>query len=322
MPLSEFELIGRYFADLGAARTDVLLGVGDDGALLACPAGEELVAVTDTLVAGTHFPAGSSAASIGHRALAVNLSDIAAMGARPAWALLALTLPAVEERWLAEFARGFGALARRCGVALVGGDTTSGPLCISVQLLGFVPCGQALRRAGGSAGDALYVSGTPGDAAAGLELECNPPAAETEATRTLRERFLFPEPRMALGERLRGLASACIDVSDGLLGDLEKLAAASGCGAALETGALPLSDALLGVCGPERARHLALTGGDDYELLFSVPAAREAALAAMLPPEEWHYRRIGVLQAQPRVRVLREGAVIEFSHSGYDHFSS
>lgn len=321
MPLSEFELIARYFADLGATRADVPLGIGDDGAVLACPADEELVAVIDTLVAGTHFPAGSSAASIGHRALAVNLSDIAAMGARPAWALLALTLPSVEQRWLAEFARGFGALARRSGVALVGGDTTSGPLSVTVQLLGFVPRGQALRRAGGRAGDALYVSGTPGDAAAGLEIELGAPAVETDATRTLRERFLYPEPRMALGERLRGLASACIDVSDGLLGDLGKLASASGCGAALETGALPLSDALLAACGSERARRLALVGGDDYELLFAVPPAREAALLGALPPQKWHYRRIGALEAQHGVRVLREGAVIEFSHSGYDHFA-
>lgn len=321
MPLSEFELIARYFGDLGATRADVSLGIGDDGAALAVPAGEELVAVTDTLVAGTHFPAGSDAASIGHRALAVNLSDIAAMGARPAWALLALTLPAADERWLAEFARGFGALARRCDVALVGGDTTSGPLCITVQLLGLVPRGQMLRRSGGRAGDGLYVSGTPGDAAAGLEIERHPPAVETEATRTLHERFLYPEPRLALGQRLRGLASACIDVSDGLLGDLEKLAAASGCGASLESEALPLSSALVEVCGPGQAWRRALTGGDDYELLFAVPPAREAALAAALPPEEWRWRRIGALEAQHGVRVLREGAVIGFSHSGYDHFA-
>lgn len=321
MALSEFELIARYFADAGAARADVALGVGDDGALLTCPAGCELVAVTDTLVEGTHFPPGSPPRSIGHRALAVNLSDIAAMGAVPAWALLALTLPQAEESWLEQFARGFGALARRFGVALVGGDTTCGPLSLTVQVLGFAPAGQALRRSGGRAGDALFVSGTPGDAAAGLELERGAHACDPQAAQALRERFLYPEPRVALGERLRGLASACIDLSDGLGGDLAKLAAASGCGARLVLEALPLSQPLLSVFGPERAAELALRGGDDYELLFSVPPGREAALRGQLPPAQWGYRRIGELTAEPGVRLVRAGAVSEFSHSGYEHFA-
>jgi thiamine-monophosphate kinase len=170
MPLSEFALIERYFRVCGAQRPDVLAGIGDDAALLAVAPDADLVAATDTLVAGVHFPERSPPASIGHRALAVNLSDLAAMGARPAWALLALTLPEADEGWLAEFAAGLGALARAHDVALVGGDTTRGPLCVTVQLLGHVPRGQALRRSGGRAGDALFVSGTPGDAAAGLAL--------------------------------------------------------------------------------------------------------------------------------------------------------
>src|SRR5215472_16941657 len=231
MPLGEFALIDRYFRALGAARGDVAIGVGDDAALLRVPEGAELVAATDTLVGGVHFPPQSTPASIGHRALAVNLSDLAAMGARPAWALLALTLPEADEQWLTEFAAGFGALARAHDVALIGGGTTRGPLTVTVQLLGHVPHGRALTRAGGRPGDVLFVSGSPGDAGAGLAIEQGRLAAPADAAPYLRERFLLPAPRVALGERLRGYARACIDVSDGLLGDAGKLASASGSGA-------------------------------------------------------------------------------------------
>ncbi len=323
MPLGEFALIDRFFRGCGAPRPDVTLGVGDDAALLECPAGRQLVAAIDTLVEGTHFPPGCPAASVGHRALAVNLSDLAAMGAEPAWALLALTLPRAEERWLEEFSRGLAALAREFGVALVGGDTTRGPLCATVQILGSVERGTALTRSGGAAGEALYVSGTPGDAAAGLKLEqARLEVADARAARYLRERFLFPSPRVALGRRLRGYASACIDVSDGLLGDAGKLARASGCGVALDYEALPLSQSLLNAVGPELARELALAGGDDYELLFSVPSARAAALLGELPAQEWGYTRIGSLRREPGAVLMRDGSVIDFSHCGFDHFAS
>src|SRR5580693_3436947 len=241
MALSEFALIERYFRNGGAQRADVVLGIGDDAALLTMPSDSMLVAATDTLVAGVHFPPGSPPASIGHRALAVNLSDLAAMGARPAWALLALTLPEAQDSWLTEFAAGFGALARAHEVALIGGDTTRGPLTISVQLLGHVPQGRALTRAGGRAAHLLYVSGSPGDAAAGLAIEQGRLAAPPQAAPYLRERFLMPTPRVALGERLREHASACIDVSDGLLGDAGKLAAASGVGLEMAFAELPVS---------------------------------------------------------------------------------
>jgi thiamine-monophosphate kinase len=320
MPLSEFALIERYFRCAGAQRADVRLGVGDDAALVSVPPGSELVAATDTLVAGVHFPHDSPPASVGHRALAVNLSDLAAMGARPAWALLALTLPAAEEPWLEEFAAGLGALARAHDVALVGGDTTQGPLCVTVTLLGHVPPGAALTRAGGRAGDALFVSGTPGDAAAGLALEQRRLQAPPQALAYLRERFLLPTPRLALGERLRGHASACIDVSDGLLADAGKLAAASHAGAELDYQALPLSEALLAAVGESQARELALTGGDDYELCFAVHAENVAALLAQLPPQRWGYTRIGTLRAAAGAVVVRAGSVMEFSHSGYQHF--
>ena len=321
MPLTEFELIERYFRDCGAARSDVIAGIGDDAALVAVPPDTELVVATDTLVAGVHFPPGSPAASIGHRALAVNLSDLAAMGARAAWALLALTIPRAEEAWLAEFAAGLAALARAHGVALVGGDTTRGPLTVTVQLLGTVPPGAALRRCGGRAGDALFVSGTPGDAAAGLALEERRLAAEPLALAYLRERFLRPTPRMALGERLRGHASACIDVSDGLLGDAGKLAQASQTGVEISFAAVPVSEPLVRAVGEEQARTLALTGGDDYELLFAVHPEKVSAMLADLPPERWGYTRIGALRAAPGAEVLREGTVMQFSHSGYQHFT-
>jgi thiamine-monophosphate kinase len=321
MSLSEFELIARYFSACGARRPDVLLGVGDDAALLACPPGQALVAAIDTLVEGVHFPVPSPPASVGHRALAVNLSDLAAMGARPAWALLALTLPAAEADWIAAFAEGLGALARAHGVQLVGGDTTAGPLCVTVQILGFVPAGAALRRSGGKPGDRLFVSGTPGDAAAGLLVEQGRLDAAPAVAAALRERFLFPAPRLSLGERLRTHASACIDVSDGLLGDAGKLATASGCGAELVLEDIPVSDALVAALGEERARELALTGGDDYELCFSVPGERVAALQQELPPHVWGYRAIGTLQDRQEVYVICGGRRIELQHGGYQHFS-
>jgi thiamine-monophosphate kinase len=322
MPQSEFELIGRYFARLGATRGDVRIGVGDDGAVIMPPGSREMVAVTDTLVEGVHFPAGSPPASIGHRAFAVNLSDIASMGAEPAWALLALTLPQAEDAWLEQFARAAGDVCRRHGVALIGGDTTRGPLSITVTLLGVVPVGVALERRGAQAGDAVYVTGSPGDAAAGLALEQGRlHAADTMSAQILRDRFLFPTPRCEVGVALRGLASACIDVSDGLGGDLEKLCAASGCGAEIDAAALPISDALTSVVGRELAREYALTGGDDYELLFTVPLARLGAMTHAIALGLGPVSRIGSLVSGKGVRVFARGGVMQFSGAGFDHFA-
>lgn len=321
MALDEFGLIARYFQNVGASRHDVALGVGDDGAVLVPPPGEELVAVTDTLVEGVHFPRGSSARSVGHRALAVNLSDLAAMGAQPAWVLLALTLPAVDEPWLQEFAAGFSDLAQRHGVRLVGGDTTSGPLSVTVHALGFTRPGAHLRRAGGSPGDWLFVSGSPGDSTFGLSLEQGTASvADVDDDRTLRDRFLFPTPRVELGRRLVGVASACIDVSDGLGGDLAKLASASGCGAQIGIEYLPISGALWRNVSHDDAVRCALTGGEDFELLFSVPESRVDAVAQVVADTGVACAEIGRLESAPGVRVNRKGIVTEFSHSGFDHF--
>lgn len=348
MALGEFALIDRFFRDCGARRADVALGVGDDAALLDCPPGVQLVAAIDTMVLGNHFLAHFPAESIGHRALAVNLSDLAAMGATPAWALLSLTLKDPDETWLAGFARGFGELAKKHGVALVGGNTTSGPPCISVQILGHAPRPAKMLRTGGKAGDVLFVTGTPGDSGGGLALELGKlvePASsrgvaafvesatreaqgdlkgstsEAGAAAHLRQRFHFPTPRVELGIKLRDYASACIDVSDGLFGDAGKLAQASGCGAAIEWERLPVSPQLVAVAGDTRARELALTGGEDYELCFTVRASDVERMTRELPPDRWGYSAIGVLTEAPGTFVTRSGTVMDFSHSGWDHFS-
>jgi thiamine-monophosphate kinase len=329
MPLGEFELIERFFRKPAEAlrrqRGDVPLGIGDDAALLAPPPGQQLVAALDTLVEGKHFPAGSPPRSIGHRALAVNLSDLAAMGADPAWFLLALTLPAADEAFLEEFVQGLQRLAAEHVVALVGGDTTAGPLAVSVQALGFVAAGEALQRAGARAGDLLYVSGTPGDAAAGLQIAMGAaaaPALGDAQRRWLLDRFHFPVPRVALGRALRGIASACIDVSDGLAADAGKLAAASGVAAVIEVERLPLSAALRAQAGEAGARQLALTGGDDYELCFTVPPARAAELAPRLANVKCEITRIGRIEAGSGIMLLEHGVPAAQSFAGFDHFRS
>ena len=317
MPLGEFDLIERFFSR-DAGRADVLLGVGDDAALLQVPPGQALVAATDTLVEGRHFLPDAPAESVGHQALAVNLSDLAAMGAAPAWALLSLSLPDSDAAWLQPFASGLYALAERHGVALVGGDTVRGPRGVTVTALGFVVTEQALRRSGARPGDLLYVSGSPGEAAAGLELLRRDPTAD--AHDRLVSRYRFAEPRLALGRALRGRASAAMDVSDGLYGDLQKLCAASGVGARLDLERLPVSDELARRHSRADRERFVLFGGDDYELLFTVPADRAAALEAELA-QAHELHRIGRIDAEPGVRCARQGRVEHVTGGGYDHFA-
>ncbi len=327
MPPGEFELIERYFRQPAEAllrrRGDVPLGIGDDAALLTPPPGKQLVAALDTLVEGRHFPLGSPPRSIGHRALAVNLSDLAAMGAEPAWFLLALTLPAADETFLEAFARGMLDLAAEHDIALVGGDTTAGPLAVSIQALGFVDAGTALRRAGAQPGDLLYVSGTPGDAAAGLRLAMGEAAAaalDAAQHQWLLERFHFPAPRLGLGRLLRGIASACIDVSDGLAADAGKLAAASGCAAILDMERLPLSAALRAQAGDAGAARLALSGGDDYELCFTVAPDRVHELNARLVNVKCTASCIGHIETGTGVMLRQHGAPVAQEFAGFDHF--
>jgi thiamine-monophosphate kinase len=317
VPLGEFDLIERYFRR-APSRRDVLLGVGDDAALLEVKPGRALVAATDTLVEGRHFLHRAPPSSIGHQALAVNLSDLAAMGAEPAWALLSLSLPQADERWLEGFAEGFFALADASGVALVGGDTVRGPLVVTVEVLGFVEPARALKRSGARPGDALYVSGSLGDSAAGLATLLRGGASAASDDPLVR-RHLFAQPRLALGQALAGVATAGMDVSDGLLGDLHKLCAASGVAATLELDALPLSEALLTRHSPEECENFALHGGDDYELLFTLPsdsAFPGESGASGLP----RLTRIGRITAGGSVRCTRGGTEVAVSGAGYDHF--
>lgn len=313
--MDEFQLIERYFRRPAPGSAGVEVGVGDDGAIVRLPPGRELVVVVDTLVAGVHFPPDMAPADVGYRALAVNLSDVAAMGAEPAWMTLALTLPAPDADWLEGFAAGLWGLAERHGVALIGGDTTRGPLTVSVEVLGHLPAGTRLLRGGARPGDRVFVSGTLGDAAAGLGL----PSPASDAERRLRSRFLRPEPRLALGRALAGRASAAIaaiDVSDGLLADLAHICEASGAGAVIDEERLPLSAALLEVAGRERAAELALTGGDDYELCFTLaPEVDADDLSA-----DVGVTAIGVMTPEPGVRLRRQGRDVPLPAGGYRHF--
>jgi len=323
MRISESELIERYFIGRGAARAgDVRIGIGDDAAVVAVPRGCELVLTTDVQVEGVHFLKSAPPRALGHRALAVNLSDIAAMGGEPSWMLLSLVLPDARERWLREFSRALGALATRAGVALVGGNLSRGPLSITIALVGLVPAGKALRRDGARAGDDLYVSGTLGDAAGGLELLRRRGGISTAAARYLRRRFEYPQARVALGQALRGIASACIDVSDGLYVDASRLLSASECSATLELEALPVSAPLRQLCG-SRALTLALSGGEDYELCFTAPDRQRAALARLARRLRLPIARIGTVRRGAgglQLRGLDGKSVTQFSALAFDHF--
>lgn len=271
MPNSEFSIISRYFSALGGGSA-VDLSVGDDCAILRLNEGERLATSTDTLIAGVHFPEDAFPEDIGYRAVAVAVSDLAAMGARPIGMTLALTLPEADDFWLNTFSQGLAAAVSAFDIPLVGGDTTRGPLVITVQVMGALPLGAALLRGGATVGEGVYVSGTVGDAAGALAFlqdSWQPEAAHGEY---LLERFYRPTPRLALGRSLLGTASAAIDISDGLVADAGHIAAASGVSIVLDPTLLPLSEAVMSYESREEALLWALTGGDDYELCFTLPA--------------------------------------------------
>ena len=316
-PTPEFALIDRYFTR-PARRADTVLGVGDDAALLAVPPGHWLVATTDTMVCGTHFLPGDDPAALGHKLLAVNLSDLAAMGADPAWFTLTLTLPTVEPDWLAAFASGLFALADAAGIELVGGDTTRGPLSLTVQALGTVPLTLALRRDGAQPGDGIYVSGTLGDAALALALRLDGASVPT----ALAARLDRPTPRLALGRALRGRASAAIDISDGLIADLGHLCTRSGVGAEIDFAALPRSAAFDAAARGSADADKPLCGGDDYELCFTLPAAQEAGVTALTAAAGCALTRIGRITAEPGVHCLdAAGRLVTPARPGFDHFT-
>jgi len=328
MALNEFSLIEKYFSSLGKAP-GVALGVGDDAAVLDIPEGEQLVVTVDTLVAGVHFPHNALPSDIAHRCLRVNLSDIAAMGAQPGWFTLALTLPDPNEGWLRQFSQALSDDAELFNCALVGGDTTAGPLSITIQLFGTVPKGKALARSGAQAGDAVYVTGSLGEAAAALSLFGigDQVVIDHEAEReTLLQRFYRPEPRLPDGLKLRDLASAALDISDGLLADLGHIAKASHLGAEIQLEQLPVKSWLKALAEPERITEWVLSGGDDYELCFTVPQENCAAVDALIEQGELSAVCIGQMTNEPGVRCFSfEGndmqrSLVNIEQSGYQHF--
>ena len=316
VPRGEFDLIARIAARV-SPRPDVVLGIGDDGAILRPPAGHDLVIVIDTLNQGVHFPQGTAAFDVGWKALAVNLSDLAAMGATPAWCTLALSLPEPDDAWLDACVDGFLALAGQHGIALVGGDTTRGPLSLTVTACGFVAAGTALRRDSAKVGDDIWVSGTLGDAAFALREVLQGRACADE----LRARLDRPTPRCALGQSLVGIAHACIDVSDGVLQDLGHVCVASGVGAEVRLDALPASKALAAATeGVERWR--LQSSGDDYELCLTADPSRHDTLVALSDSLDVRLARIGRIIPGSRVRALdADGRAVQLPAPGYQHFA-
>ena len=310
--LDEFGLIRRFFTRPGRPGDGVETGIGDDAAVIDT-AGRIAVAV-DTLVETVHFPAGHPPQSVGHRALAVNLSDLAAMGLASRWFTLALTLPAADEDWLASFSDGLFGLADRHGLTLVGGDTTRGPLTVTVQVMGEVGVAAVLQRDGAGDGDEIWISGTLGDAAAVWS------GAVPKDAPGLGRRFDFPEPRVATGMALRELASAAIDISDGLVADLGHLCKASGCSAEIDSAMLPLSAALVDAVGEASARDLAMCGGDDYELCLCIPPGHDERIRKIADETGVGLTRIGYCRSKAAGEVLVDGIRPDENSAGHNHF--
>ncbi len=316
--LSEFELIRRYF---DRPSRSVVLGVGDDAALVKPGPGMALAVSTDMLLEGRHFAVGADPRSLGHKALAVNLSDMAAMGAEPRWATLALALPQADEAWLAAFTAGWYALAERCGVDLIGGDTARGSLVIAVTILGEVPEGQALLRSGARPEDDIWVSGELGGAALALAHSRGRVKLGQQDAAHAARRLNVPEPRVALGGRLRGIASSAIDISDGFAGDLRHVLERSGVSARVHYASLPRPAALAALADPGLEADCVLSGGDDYELLFTAAPARRTELAALAAELGLALTRVGTIHAGGTLLELLDAAGRTMPQAaGFDHF--
>lgn len=317
--MGEFELIRNYFAAAPCAQPGegVALGIGDDCALLSVRPGEQLAISTDTLVAGVHFPQASDPFLLGQRALGVSASDLAAMGASPLAFTLALTLPEVSADWLQAFARGLNQMAQACSMRLIGGDTTRGPLSLTLTVFGSVPVGQALTRSGARPGDLLCVGGPLGDGAGALPLVLNQRGTETSTTQALLSRYWSPQPQLELGLALRGKATSALDISDGLLADCGHIALASGVRLLVERDKVPMSDALRAFFNADEALNAALSGGDDYRLAFTLPASWLAELTAA----GWQMFVIGrVVEGQGVALIDDQGQDVTPLTRGYQHF--
>jgi thiamine-monophosphate kinase len=322
MDINEFSLIEEFFANCTRKRGDVTLAVGDDCALVTVPPGHELAVSIDTLVEEVHFTAEMNPAALGHKALAVGLSDLAAMGAEPAWATLALTLPKVDRNWLAQFAKGLSELAANYEVQLVGGDTTRGPLTVvTMQLHGFVPQGKALRRDGARPGDWVYVTGTLGDSGLALQARSGGLQLAAEDLFYATHRLDWPQPRVFEAVALRSLVHAAIDISDGLAADLGHILERSGVGAVIEAESLPLSKSLRSSLEPADAWTLALTAGDDYELCITTSAQSHERVHAVLSTLNCPCTFIGIIKERPGLYCrLQDGTTFIPQHQGYRHF--
>ena len=317
--LNEFGLIQQIQQQTSVSAPGVKLGIGDDGAVLEIPAGKHLVAATDTLNSGVHFPVDTTPFDIAYKCLAVNLSDLAAMGATPRWALLSLSLPNSDTDWMESFNAGFMSLAQVHGVALVGGDTTSGPLSVSITALGLIDEGRGLLRSGAQAGDLLVVSGTIGGAARVLDLRLLDLSGD-DLPLSAKQLLNQPQPRVQLGQALVGSASACIDISDGLLADLGHMLEASGCAARIETNALPAPDILADLDDEQRWTYQ-LAGGDDYELLFTLPKRLQAKLKTWSNELNIALSVIGTIEAGEGIRCIApDGVEFQPQKTGWDHF--
>ncbi|AOR64397.1 thiamine-phosphate kinase [Pectobacterium wasabiae] len=319
----EFDLIARYFNRVRSSRRDVELGIGDDCALLTVADKQLLAVSTDTLVSGIHFLPDIDPADLGYKSLAVNLSDLAAMGADPAWLSLAITLPQSNSQWLSAYSDSLFELLDYYGMQLVGGDTTRGPLSLTLTIHGLVPAGRALTRRGARIGDWIYVTGSLGDSAAGLAILQNSLRVDDEGTRKgLIQRHLRPQPRILQGQALRDLASSAIDLSDGLISDLQHILKASECGARIHLDAIPQSDWLRSCTDEEQALRWALSGGEDYELCFTVPEINRGALELALGHLGADYTCIGQIgPSSEGLRFFRDNKATELNWKGYDHFS-
>jgi len=316
--LSEFELIKRYFTH---PAPHAVLGVGDDAALVKVAKGKELVVSTDMLVSGTHFFPDADPYKLGHKALAVNLSDMAAMGATPRWATLSLAMPEADENWLKPFAKGFMDLARAQQVDLIGGDTARGPLNICVQIMGEVPAGKALRRDGAKPGDEIWVSGQIGDAALALAHLQNRIQLEAQEVKACLNKLHMPAARVALGQHLVGMAHSAIDISDGILADLGHILESSGVAAVVEFEALPKSAVLQKYLKHDAALRALLAGGDDYELCFTAPKKNSVGLAKLSRKLKLPLTRIGNIKKGRSLTVLDAGGKrMAWNTVGYDHF--
>ena len=317
-PTAEFDLVARYFTK---PTPGAVLGVGDDCALLSVKPGHELAVSTDTLLSGVHFFSATDPRNLGHKALAVNLSDLAAMGATPRWFTLALTLPEIDHPWLQAFSTGLLTLAAENAIELVGGDTTRGPLSMTLTVMGEIPKGKALRRDAAKTGEDIWVSGTLGDAALGLRcIQGRIALTQTQRAYAV-DRLERPQPRVELGLRLRDLASSAIDISDGLLADLGHICERSRLGARIEYKCVPISSALRGQDAAV-ITECALAGGDDYELCFTAPPAARGALAVISSDLGLALTRVGTLLDADGVTVIGEnGQPLALTHSGYDHFA-